>query len=100
MSLVLNLCFSHFCASAPAGTLEFSVAMLPRLLSRGRNRSGDDCVPRLFAIFPANHAQVNGNRDDRVADKNCDARGPGKALDARPPDMISKAQRLKHTAQT
>ena len=68
MSLVLNLYFSHFCESGPAGMLELSVAMLVRLLSVGGGsdfcRSASlDFRPNLFGIIRADDAQENRSRN-------------------------------------
>src|SRR5688572_24100263 len=100
MSLVENLCFSHLEASGPAGMLEFSVAMLFRLLScsDGGGNYNRLCFPFLvFYIVRIDsdlHIQADG--DGRVAGKNRNARQFRQDGDARPPDVIAEAERLKH----
>src|ERR1041384_2123172 len=122
MSLVWNLCFSHFDASGPDGTLELSVAMLFRLLSsidcsrrhrsvlsnRGREFGrgarthvrgygrGLDLKPLLLGVFGSDHAHEDRHRHHRIADENRDAPNFGEGLDARPPDMVPKPERLEH----
>src|SRR6185436_13710736 len=100
MSLLLNLCCSHFCESGPDGTLEFKVAMLLRLLSERCDRlnlgRGFHLRPHLFGVIPTDDAQVNRNRNQCIPDEDRDARELREALHPRPPDMISEAERLKH----
>src|ERR1041385_1491453 len=104
MSLVENLCFSHFCASGPDGMLELSAAILLRNLLPGCDRRSDERGGLKFSylllcVICADDAEVNRNRDQRVTDKYGNARDHREPLDARPPDVISEANRLKHARQ-